>query len=86
MLLNDINNPGTFLAPVTYSAGGVDTRAVVVGDVNNDGWPDIVVTSNCQMLTCVDGSLNLLLNKGDGTFKSPVSLGPSMGGPLAMGT
>ena len=85
VLLNDVNNHGSFLAPVSYAAGGVDTRAVVIGDVTGDGWPDIIVTSNCQALTCVDGSIYLLANKGDGTFKAPVPIAASMGGPLAIG-
>jgi hypothetical protein len=58
----------------------------VIGDVNNDGWPDIIVTSNCQPKTCVDGSIRLLLNNQDGTFTlTPTAIAPSMGGPLAIG-
>src|SRR5215469_14245522 len=56
---------GTIQSAVSYDAGGFDTRAVVIGDVNKDGWNDIVVTSDCQVETCVDGSIRLLLNKGD---------------------
>src|SRR5262249_57652145 len=33
---------------------------VAVGDVNNDGWPDVLVTGY--------GILKLFLNNGDGTF------------------
>lgn len=80
------NGDGTFQSAVSYNAGGKDTRAVVIGDVNKDGWNDIAVTSGCQVETCVDGSIRLLLNNGDGTFNLvafPVS--PSMGGPLAIG-
>src|SRR5207249_1535462 len=33
---------------------------VAVGDVNNDGWPDVLVTQY--------GGINLFLNNGDGTF------------------
>jgi hypothetical protein len=47
------------------SAGsGLDIAAynlgVAVGDVNNDGWPDVVVTQY--------GGIKLFLNNGDGTF------------------
>lgn len=77
---------GTFQPAVSYGAGGLDTRGVVIGDVNNDTWPDIIVTSNCQTKTCVDGSIRLLLNKQDGTFAlTPTAIAPSMGGPLAIG-
>jgi hypothetical protein len=34
---------------------------VAVGDVNNDGWPDVVITEY--------GALRLFLNRGDGTFR-----------------
>src|SRR5262249_19223286 len=44
------------------------------------------VTSNCQLLTCVDGSIRLLLNNGNGTFNLVgAAVSPSMGGPLAIG-
>jgi hypothetical protein len=33
---------------------------VAIGDVNNDGWPDVVLT--------LYGGIRLFLNKGDGTF------------------
>src|SRR5205823_13678519 len=39
--------------------GGYNT-GVIVGDVNNDGWPDVVVTQW--------GGVKLFLNRGDGTF------------------
>jgi hypothetical protein len=77
---------GTFQPAVSYNAGGPQTHGVVIGDVNNDGWPDIIVTSNCQPKTCVDGSIRLLLNNQDGTFTlTPTAIAPSMGGPLAIG-
>jgi hypothetical protein len=34
---------------------------VAIGDVNNDGWPDVLVTQY--------GGIKLFLNKGDGTFQ-----------------
>lgn len=79
------NGDGTFQPAVSYNAGGIETQAVVIGDVNNDGNQDVIVTSNCQPHTCVDGSVYLLLGKGDGTLGPPTSISPSMGGPLAIG-
>ncbi len=79
------NGDGSFNAAVSYSVGGPETRAIAIGDVNNDGWPDLIVTGNCQPLTCVDGGIYELLNNGDGTFGLPHLISPSMGGPLAIG-
>jgi Bacterial Ig-like domain (group 3)/FG-GAP-like repeat len=80
------NGDGTFKPAVSYGAGGIETQAVVIGDVNSDGWPDVTITSNCQGLTCVDGSIRLLLNQQDGTFQlTGTQISPSMGGPLAIG-
>jgi hypothetical protein len=77
---------GTFQDPVSYSAGGIETRAVVVGDVSNDGWPDLVVTSDCQEFTCVDGAIHLLMNNRDGTFGPQMQVGPSRAARSRLGT
>jgi hypothetical protein len=53
----------TFAPAQNYAVGA--TGAIVVGDINGDGKPDIV---------CDNGSV--LLNNGDGTFRS----GPSIAG------
>ncbi len=80
------NGDGTFLPAVSYNAGGLGTEAVVIADFNNDGWPDLVVTSDCQTVTCVTGSIRLLTNNGDGTFTlTDAAIGPDKGGPLAVG-
>ena len=57
------NHDGTF-TDVTEKAGlGYPCWAMgaAVGDYNNDGWPDLVVT-------CFDGGVVLYRNNGDGTF------------------
>jgi hypothetical protein len=79
------NGDGTFQPAVSYNAGGIETQAIVIGDVNGDGFPDLIVTSNCQLVTCVDGSIYLLPGNGEGTFRKPITVGPSRGGPLAIG-
>jgi hypothetical protein len=57
------NMPGGTFKDVTAGSGlgiaGYNT-GVIVGDVNNDGWPDVVATQHCDV--------KLLLNNGNATF------------------
>ena len=69
------NGDGTYQSAVSYSSGGLDSNAVVIGDVNGDGKPDLVVANNCSDNNCNNGSVSILLGNGDGTFQSAVSYG-----------
>jgi hypothetical protein len=64
------NASGTLNPPVTYGVkhGGYDD--LDVGDVNNDGWTDIIVMSG-QLYA--DPNIGVLIQKSDGTFNPPVS-------------
>jgi hypothetical protein len=72
------NGDGTFQTERTFDSGGWNYYGsqAVVADVNGDGKPDIVVT-NCAAIgagSCTDqGTLGVLLGKGDGSFKAVVT-------------
>ncbi len=63
-MLEDRSLP-SFLGPASYAVPGGAIR-VVVGDFNGDGVPDLAVTSSGAVI-------NILLGRGDGTFRDAVS-------------
>ena len=64
------NGDGTFKPMVTYAVGS-DVGDVEVGDFNDDGHPDIVSEGFGGT-----GSLDVLVNQGNGTFGTAESLSP----------
>jgi hypothetical protein len=68
------NGDGTFQAAVSYPTLGQNTYSVAIGDVNGDGKPDVVVANQCvSSSNCTNGSVNVLLGNGDGTFQTALS-------------
>ncbi|PYJ97764.1 MAG: VCBS repeat-containing protein [Verrucomicrobia bacterium] len=68
---------GLFLGAVNYDAG-TGPSSVAIGDLNGDGKPDLAVAnagaySNDNFYA--NGSLSVLLGKGDGTFREAVNYG-----------
>ncbi|MGA9528927.1 MAG: FG-GAP-like repeat-containing protein [Terriglobales bacterium] len=80
------NGDGTFQQPVSYNAGGFESFAIAIGDVNGDGIPDVVITSRCQLETCLDGNIILLLGRGKAPlFEVPYTIvAADNGGPVAL--
>jgi hypothetical protein len=58
---------GTFGYPQFFAAGS-NPSAVVVGDFNGDGIPDLAVANN---ILSAPGMISILLGNGDGTFQAP---------------
>jgi uncharacterized protein (DUF2141 family) len=78
------NGDGTFQAPVNYDSGGQSAFSVSLADVNGDGKLDLVVANGCDKTNCSLGGVGVLLGKGDGTFKPPVTY--SSGVPSVYGS
>jgi hypothetical protein len=57
---------GTFDPVVSYALGGSGGTGVVVTDVNGDGFPDLLVATDCASGGCA----GVLLGNGNGTFKA----------------
>jgi hypothetical protein len=70
------NGDGTFQAAVTYGSGGQNPASLVVGDVNGDGRPDLVVANGCAIAGCTNGVVSVLVGNGDGTFQAAVAYSP----------
>ena len=72
------NGDGTFKPAVAYESSGYNAAAVALGDVNGDGKLDMLIANQCASApNCsngANGSVSVLLGKGDGTFSPAVSI------------
>ena len=73
--------PVNFRLAVPYKTSGYNPYSVAVADVNSDGILDLVVANEQQSKTDPQGSISVLLGKGDGTFHAAVNY--SSGGQSA---
>jgi hypothetical protein len=60
---------GTFAPRVDYAAGDAP-HGQAIGDVNKDGWLDLVI-GNGDVVTLSESSVSILLGNGDGSFAPP---------------
>jgi hypothetical protein len=67
------NGDGTFKPAVNYATGGQVPVAVVVGDINGDGIPDLVVGNSACNPACGNANVAVLFGNGDGTFQTPLT-------------
>jgi hypothetical protein len=68
------NGDGTFQRAVIHASSGEFTYSVAVVDVNGDGKPDMLVSNLCASSSnCANGTVDVWLGNGYGTFIEPVS-------------
>jgi subtilase family serine protease len=63
------NGDGTFQTGVVYASGNFPEMGAL-GDVNGDGWPDMVIP-NLVAASGTGSFVSVFLNNGDGTFGAP---------------
>jgi hypothetical protein len=77
------NGDGTFRPAVNYDVQ-TGPQGIAVGDVNGDGIPDVIAANQCGMdPLCGQGTVSVLLGKGNGTFQPALSF-PAGISPLSV--
>jgi len=65
------NGDGTFQAAKNYATGGFGSSSAAIGDVNGDGYADVIVANQCSTSDCKSGgSVSVLLGNGHGALQS----------------
>ena len=66
-------SPAPTFSLQVYSSGGSQAGGIAIGDLNNDGWPDLALANECAIsfMSCsLGGSLAVFMNAG-GSFSGP---------------
>jgi len=80
------NGDGTFtnVSAETGVANGLGNSGVVIGDIDNDGYPDIFLTGEGRLAGPVQTPTRMYHNNGDGTFTDITELSGLMGAGSAL--
>jgi hypothetical protein len=72
------NGDGTFQSSVGIGSGGRAISATM-SDLNDDARLDLVVANVCPPddISCPAGNLGVLMGEGDGSFRNPITHGPT---------
>jgi adhesin/invasin len=73
------NGDGTFQNPTTILSSSPGFSGIAVGDINNDGWPDLVLTTNGYVVNTV-----LLNNRQGGFTEASTSFGQYSAQPILL--
>ena len=71
----------SFRPAVPYTTSGYNPYSVAIADVNGDGKPDLIVANEQQSKNDPQGSISVMVGKGNGTFHAAVNY--SSGGQSA---
>jgi uncharacterized membrane protein len=63
----------SFRKAVPYITSGYNPYSVAVADVNGDGTLDLIIANEQQSKSNPEGSISVMLGKGNGTFHKPVN-------------
>jgi Big-like domain-containing protein/VCBS repeat protein len=69
------NGAGGFSGGGGTGSGGFNGGSIAVGDLNGDGYPDVVAANVCATNNCRNSTLGVLLSNGDGGLSGPTIYG-----------
>ncbi len=78
------NGNGSFHAPAKFLTNGSTFLASTAGDFNHDSRSDLVLTGGCGNADCSVGSVDVLLNAGNGNFEPAASYGSGGSSPISV--